>query len=92
MEVKEAVKVAKDYVADILKEEGVVNLGLEEIEFGEGDNTWHVTLGFSRPWNTVRNALTAMTGENAPRRVYRVVKIKDDDGRVISLTKRDAIE
>lgn len=92
MDVKEAVRTAKDYVADILEDEGVVNLGLEEIEFGESDNTWRVTLGFSRPWNIARNALTAVTGDNSPRRVYRVVKIKADNGQVLSLTKRDAID
>jgi len=58
MDVKEAVKRAKQYVAELYEEEGLVNLGLEEIEFDEKAGLWRVTLGFSRPWNTLRNALT----------------------------------
>lgn len=92
MDVKQAVRVAKEYVSDILHEEGLINLGLEEVEFDEIDRTWKVTLGFSRPWNTVRNALTAVTGDNAPRRAYRVVRVRDEDGRVLSFKQRELVD
>ncbi len=91
MNVKDAVKAAKTYVADLLAEEGLSNLGLEEIEHNDADGTWDVTLGFSRPWNTVRNTLTALTGETVPKRAYRVVTVRDD-GEVLSIKRRDSGE
>ena len=90
MDVKEAVKAAKIYVSDIFSEEGLSNLGLEEIERDEAIGAWRVTLGFSRPWNTVRNAMTMIAGDVASRRTYKVVSILDD-GVVISVKRRDSI-
>jgi hypothetical protein len=87
MDVKEAVKVAKSYVADVFGDEGLTNLGLEEVERGEGAEAWRVTVGFSRPWNTLRNPYTMVTGELAPRRSYKVVSLRDN-GEVISVKQR----
>ncbi len=86
MDVKEAVKVAKTYVADVFGDEGLFNLGLEEVEHDA--DVWRVTLGFSRPWNTVRNTMTLITGETAPRRSYKVVSI-NEDGEIVSVRNRD---
>ena len=88
MNVKEAVRAAKSYVADVFGEEGLTNLGLEEVERDEGAGAWRVTVGFSRPWNSVRNPLTAITGDAAPRRTYKVVSIRDD-GEVLSVKRRE---
>ena len=51
MDVKEAAKLAKEYVADLFAEEGIGNVGLEEIELGADCGSWVVTVGFSRPWD-----------------------------------------
>lgn len=87
MEVKEAVRIAKEYAQSIFAEDGMENFGLEEVEHVDGSNEWLITVGFSRPWNSVRNAITALTGDTTPRRLYRVVRI-DGDGRVISVKRR----
>ncbi|WP_269930909.1 hypothetical protein [Aminobacter sp. HY435] len=92
MDVKEAVKAAKNYVSDLLAEEGMTNLGLEEIEFDDAERTWNVTLGFSRPWNSQRNALTTITGDNSAKRAYRVVKVRDKDGEILSVKRRELVE
>ncbi len=92
MDVKEAVKAAKNYVSDLLMEEGLTNLGLEEVEYEENEHAWYVTLGFSRPWNTSLNTLTALTGDKAARRNYRVVKVRDLDAQVISFKRRDSMD
>ena len=92
MDVKEAVMKAKAFVSDVFAEEGIFNLGLEEIEKDEDEGIWLVTLGFSRPWNSVRNAVTAITGDVAAKRAYRVVSVRDFDGQVLSVKKRDAVE
>lgn len=89
MNVKEAVKRAKDYVSDLMAEEGLANLGLEEVERDDSNGEWRVTVGFSRPWNSERSALTALAGEAPPKRAYRVVRLRDADGEVLSLERRD---
>lgn len=90
MDVKEAVSIAKRFLTELLADEGLTNLGLEEIEHDDAAGVWHVTLGFSRPWNTVRNALTQLAGEAAARRAYRVLTIRDSDSAVLSVKRRDA--
>ena len=54
MQVKEAVANAKQYLADLFREEGLSDLGLEEVEFDESTDSWCVTLGFSRPWDLAK--------------------------------------
>jgi hypothetical protein len=89
MEVKEAVKTAKNYVADLFAEEELFNLGLEEIEFDEASKTWNVTVGFSRPWKSPKNLISNLSGDGQLGRSYRVVKIRDTDGKVSSVTRSD---
>jgi hypothetical protein len=51
MNVKEAVNVARAYVAELFSSEHAVNMGLEEVEFDDTRGVWNVTIGFSRPWD-----------------------------------------
>lgn len=91
MDVKEAVKRAKAYVADIFAEESLSNLGLEEVEYEDASGTWNITIGFSRPWNNNRNPLGSFSilgGEADLRRSYKVVRIRGSDSQVLSLEER----
>lgn len=47
--VKDAVKIAAEYVGDLLSGEKIGDLRLEEVEASEDEKSWYVTLGFSRP-------------------------------------------
>lgn len=93
IEVKEAIKIAKDYVAEVFADEGVFNIGLEEIEH-EGD-VWEVTVGFSRRWDKPpRNPFSGIAGytqendDRALRRTYKVVEVAADSGVVLQLRNR----
>jgi hypothetical protein len=88
MEVREAVKSAKDWVRDVMKEEQPVNLGLEEVEFDDKSRVWKITLGFSRPWNSTKNALSTLTGDVAPWRAYRTIIVDDKDGHVRGMVRK----
>ena len=88
MDVRAAVGSAKQWLADTLQDESISNVGLEEVQFDEEQRVWLVTLGFSRPWNSGRTALTAISGEPASKRVYRVIAVKDPDGQVVSMKRR----
>lgn len=91
MDVKQAVALAKQHIADLFAEENLSNIGLEEVEFDEHPGEWRVTVGFSRPWDEVpRNALSALAGATAVRRTYKVVRIADTSGRVLSVKEREA--
>ena len=51
MDVKDAIKPAKDYVSEVFAEEQVTNLGLDETEYDPAAGRWYIAVGFSRPWN-----------------------------------------
>ena len=86
MDVKEAVRTAKKYIAELFTDETIADVGLEEVEFNNMSNNWEVTIGFSRPWDQ-ENPLAASIGNQPSTRSYKLVRI-DDDGHVISLTDR----
>ena len=87
MNVKEAAKIAKEYVSDLFADEGIVNVGLEEIQLEMGGGHWKVTVGFSRPWDY--GGLAAITyGRKGLRRSYKVLRIRDSNGNVESVKDR----
>lgn len=87
MDVKEAAKLAKDYVADLFAEEGIGNLGLEEIELAADGRHWVVTVGFSRPWD--QGGLAAITlGQRGLRRSFKVLRIDNQSSTVESIKDR----
>ena len=95
MEVKEAVRVAKEYVNDIFSEETIFDLGLEEVDFDDASHEWRITLGFSRPWSGKQVAqpgggggFTLIPPPRLAGRVYKIVRIDDEQGRVASLKDR----
>jgi len=85
MEVKQAVTLAKQHIAELFADEGAKNLGLEEVEFDESAGVWRVTIGFSRPWDEPRNVLASLAGEGLAKRTYKIVNVLDSDGQVLSV-------
>ena len=87
LDVKQAVVIAKRYIADLFADEGVVNLGLEEVDFDDTRDLWRITLGFSRVWDASGRDLNHMFA--TARRDYKVVSI-DSTGRVLSVKNRES--
>jgi hypothetical protein len=83
---KEAVAIAKDYVADLFADERPADIGLEELDFEDRHGRWRVTIGFTRPWDRTTGA-TDLLGR-ALHRTYKVVTIGDRDRRVLSVKDR----
>src|SRR5688572_25894281 len=94
MEVKDAVRLAKTHIVDLFGDEGVSNLGLEEVLYDDTEAIWRVTVGFSRPWDRAYGGITASLVsagfDPGPRRSYKVVEIRDDSGRVLSVKNRES--
>ncbi len=91
MDVKEAVDLAKHYIADLFRDEGVINLGLEEVEFDDLSSSWDVTIGFSRSWDrrTTTMISALMQQEGPPSRSYKVVRIDDNTKEVRYVKNRE---
>ncbi|WP_081413113.1 hypothetical protein [Chitinilyticum aquatile] len=87
MDVKQAVKIAKDYVLELFSDEELVNVGLEEVELVQPDDEWVVTIGFSRPWDAPSNTLAAIAS-GGPRRAFKVVTISNSSHNVLSVKDR----
>lgn len=98
MDVQSVVTLAKKHVGELFAEEGVINLGLEEVTYNEQEKVWNVTVGFSRPWDkpidvSQTNPLGAIarmqTARSTHHRDYKIVRIKDYDGKILALTSRE---
>jgi hypothetical protein len=86
MDVKAAVAGAKKEIAELFADEGIQQVGLEAVEFDDAEQAWIVTIGFLRPWETPPNTLAALVGQGpSRRRVYKVVRIADATGQVLSM-------
>jgi hypothetical protein len=85
MDVKEAVALAKDHIATLFSQEGIDHLGLEEVEFDVAHDQWHITVGFSRPWDLQWGITSLAPGRM--RRTYKIVVI-DQSGKLVSVKNR----
>jgi hypothetical protein len=89
MNVKEAVAAAKAYVADLFSNEPIQHIGLEEVEFDADHRIWSITIGFTRAWlPAFPPALTYST----KNRDYKIVRISDANGQVLSIKNRELVE
>lgn len=84
MDVKTAVRTAKDYVADLFSDDRPSEISLEEIERDETRGCWNVTISFSR---TVTVDERGMLKRPMEGRQYKVVAV-DDGGQVKSVKQR----
>ena len=99
MDVKEVVKAAKDYITDVFADEGISEVGLEEVEFDLVSRDWKITIGFVRGWDWApfrsqthpmyqHNFLASAQKERRPPRYYKVLRIDNNSGDVKSLKDR----
>lgn len=90
MDVKEAVELAKLYIADVYSNENIRNVGLEEIDYDDSKGIWYVTIGFSRPWDAPFNTLAALAIQDASsKRTFKTLRISDATRKVLSIKNRD---
>ena len=90
MDVKEVVELAKRHIVEIYANEQITNVGLEEVDFDGTKSVWSVTIGFSRPWDEPRNAFAVLAAQGAyTRRTYKMLRVSDKDGKVLSIKNRE---
>jgi hypothetical protein len=96
LNVKDAVRIAVEYVRDLYAPEELLDLRLEEVELSESGKYWLVTLGFSRPelkkqhrpLEPAAGGLLSMLRPQDLEREYKVVKINATSGDVQSMKMR----
>lgn len=92
IDVKEAVRLAKEFASSLLESEKISNLGLEAVERTEDGQHWLVTLGFSRPWasfgarrsESPLDQVLPFRGPQ-PEREYKVFKVDAESGEVVAM-------
>ena len=84
-DVKDAVAKAVFYANSLLGSE-LTDFMLEEVELSDDGKYWLITVGFNRS-EPQAGPLQALTGTTF-RRVYKVVKIRKDNGQFVSMTMR----
>ena len=82
---KDAIEIANKWITDHFNNEGVRDVGLEEVK--RRDDMWFITIGFSRPWDV--SPLAAMAGQKQFRS-YKQVVIKSENGEVVEMRDRVA--
>ena len=87
MDVKEAVRAAREHLTDLFAEDDIMDIGLEEVVFDDESDVWKITIGFSRPWDRTASITQRMAQEHL-RRAYKVVSISDVTEEVLSIRDR----
>lgn len=90
-DVRDAIKIAKDYVRQVFSDEILSDVGLEETEYDPVSKSWRITIGFSRPWNTpassTEQVLRDIGAVKRPSRSFKIVGI-DHEGHVTAMKNR----
>ena len=91
IDMKTAVRAARQFANELFDGEALPNLALEEIEFDESNHQWQVTLGFDSP-HRIRRKTTGPalfpTTEEEVKREYKQFNIDADNGHLVSMTMR----
>jgi len=90
IDVKEAVRTAAKYLADLFAEEGISDIRLEEVELSEDVQTWNVTLSFLRKAGVQTPLAEQLSVALGPQRDrdFKVLTVRADDGSVTSVKIR----
>ena len=77
LDVKEATRLAKQYIADIYSDEPISGIGLEEVK-RNADNHWLITVGFFREFKDAKEqGVSKHSFLVRQRRQYKQVEIDD---------------
>lgn len=84
LDVKQAVKVATEYIQSLFSPDQIPELRLEEVELSEDGKFWLVTLSFAPKQNSPYLSL----GEAAKTREYKIFQVSAESGQVQSMKIR----
>ncbi len=95
IDVKKAVKIAREFTTELYQGEEVSNISLEEVNFDDTTQEWAVTIGFdtnrkkvsrpNKPLSIIGN-LNEVSEE--PIRAYKVIRLDVEDGEFRGMKMR----
>ncbi len=94
IDIKEAVRRAKEFAATLFEPERISKLGLEAVERSEDGRYWLVTLGFTRPQLVSVPRKTRSLSpldqilprpQSKPEREYKVFRVDTNSGEVVGV-------
>ena len=85
--VKTAVEIAKSQIQELFEDEGIVNVGLEEVVHDPDAKRWKITIGFARSWEQDAPLVNQLFKSRSPR-TYKMVMIDDDTSQIVAVTDR----
>ncbi len=92
MDARAATRTAKSYIAQVFADEGIDDVGLEEVDFDDRSDLWQITISFLRPRGQMDRFQAAASGYPAGtpkmRRSFKVVNIDNGSGSVVSVKHR----
>lgn len=96
IDVKQAIRAAKENLLGLYDDTEIKDVLLEEVELSEDGKVWNITLGFSVPEPTrvtyVEGGGLSTAMRNAFRqyeRKYKLFRVNGDDGMVMSMKIRE---
>lgn len=90
IDVKEAVKIAKDYAAEVFAEENLALPTLEEVWFDDSSDEWCVTVGLKRQDAEAPLQIGTVFSRKQFLSEYKTVRISDADGLPKSIRNYDS--
>lgn len=87
----DAVKTAKQYIADLYQSDGITKPRLEELNLDRSSGNWLITVGFAyqEGGDEAAKSLTpALARAVYGDRVYKLVRVDDRSGEVVGMTDR----
>jgi hypothetical protein len=85
VEIKDAVKAAKDFAGTVFPEADLPGLRLEEVEFEEARGEWIITLSWADPTPGNRAIIAAL----GSTRIYKLFIVDAGSGRVRAMKIRE---
>lgn len=84
LNVKNAVKIALNYVKELYEDNNLQDLMLEEVDFSEAANQWLITVGFSLPENQEETQPLIAPSKNRQTlsRRYKIVNVNAKTGSI----------
>ncbi len=86
IDIKQAAKIAVNYIADLLGSENVEEPRIEEVRLSSKGNKWLITVGFF-PKRRIHELHNPLLGRPNNEREYKQVQITDD-GTVTAMKMR----
>jgi hypothetical protein len=94
IDVREAARIARDYIQHAFADEGISAIQLEEVELSDDEKYWYVTIGFDTKRKVLEDYYEDLLNEvrhKVPKYVrdYKAVIVRASDGKVESVKIRE---